>query len=26
VTGVKAWVYLGEYAQPAKEAGDGDDA
>jgi len=26
VTGVKAWVYLGEYAQPAKEAGDGADA
>jgi len=26
VTGVKAWVYLGEYAQTPKEAGDGDDA
>ena len=26
VIGVKAWVYLGEYAQTPKEAGDGDDA
>ncbi len=26
VTGVKAWVYLGKYAQTPKEAGDGDDA
>jgi len=26
VTGVKAWVYLGDYAQTPKEAGDGDDA
>ena len=26
VTGVKAWVYLGKYAQTPKEAGDGNDA
>ncbi len=26
VTGVKAWVHLGKYAQTPKEAGDGDDA
>jgi len=26
VIGVKAWVYLGKYAQTPKEAGDGNDA